>query len=212
MDILLEEENRITVTPQWSYPHLSFILQIIRFIINYMADNNILYQDKDVIIRDDRVIIKCYFFPFGQSKTVYFHEIERWSWGTTSGKASCGECRRRSGAIGCQAIATDGTIRILWPFTMEAASLPASPAPKSNGPIKRSAKPWPSTKRSRKDKKWEARAKASKNSSPTNDDHSLTHTIIFPRQTSRSLLIIPHSLSYPPLDTVIHPSCCEYNL
>ena len=42
-----------------------------------MADNNILYQDKDVIIRDDRVIIKCYFFPFGQSKTVYFHEIER---------------------------------------------------------------------------------------------------------------------------------------
>lgn len=36
---------------------------------------NILYEDKDVIIRDDRLIIKCYFFPFGNKKTIYFNEI-----------------------------------------------------------------------------------------------------------------------------------------
>lgn len=38
---------------------------------------NILYEDKDVIIRDDRLIIKCYFFPLGSKKTIYYHEVER---------------------------------------------------------------------------------------------------------------------------------------
>lgn len=40
-----------------------------------MSDDSVYYQDKDVIIKGDRVIIKCYFFPFGNSKTIKFSEI-----------------------------------------------------------------------------------------------------------------------------------------
>ena len=54
----------------------SFVIKFIRiFIILYMSDDSVYYQDKDVIIKGDRVIIKCYFFPFGNSKTIKFSEI-----------------------------------------------------------------------------------------------------------------------------------------
>lgn len=33
---------------------------------------NILYEDKDVTITDNEVIIRCYFFPFGNSKTITY--------------------------------------------------------------------------------------------------------------------------------------------
>ena len=38
---------------------------------------NILYEDKDVIITDKEVIIKCYFFPFGNSKTIPYSDINQ---------------------------------------------------------------------------------------------------------------------------------------
>ena len=37
----------------------------------------VLYEDKDVVIREDMVIIKCYFFPFGNSKKIPYSKIKR---------------------------------------------------------------------------------------------------------------------------------------
>ena len=36
----------------------------------------ILYDDKDVTITNEGVKIKCYFFPFGNSKTIPFRKIK----------------------------------------------------------------------------------------------------------------------------------------
>lgn len=36
----------------------------------------VLYEDKDVTITDKEVIIKCYFFPFGNSKTIPYRKIK----------------------------------------------------------------------------------------------------------------------------------------
>lgn len=38
---------------------------------------HILYMDKDITILNDRIDIMCYYFPFGTSKTIPFHKIER---------------------------------------------------------------------------------------------------------------------------------------
>jgi len=37
----------------------------------------VLYDDKDVTIREDCVIIKCYFFPIGTSKKITYDKVQR---------------------------------------------------------------------------------------------------------------------------------------
>lgn len=38
--------------------------------------SKVLYDDKDVTITDREVIIKCYFFPFGNSKKIPYRKIK----------------------------------------------------------------------------------------------------------------------------------------
>lgn len=39
--------------------------------------DNILYEDKDVIIKENSVVIKCYYFPFGTNKKLSYGEINK---------------------------------------------------------------------------------------------------------------------------------------
>lgn len=38
--------------------------------------SKVLYEDKDVKITEKEVIIRCYFFPFGNSKHIPYHKIK----------------------------------------------------------------------------------------------------------------------------------------
>ena len=38
---------------------------------------DVLYEDKDVTITKDHVIIRCYYFPFGNSKKISFRKIKQ---------------------------------------------------------------------------------------------------------------------------------------
>ena len=38
--------------------------------------SKVAYEDKDVVITDKDIKIKCYFFPFGNSKTIPFRKIK----------------------------------------------------------------------------------------------------------------------------------------